>query len=451
MLQRHEISRLRQDFEQIADQAFSFGKTVHADDVQISLQETESWTVGARNRKPLQRNRSIRRNALVSVICDGIRASAATTDFSPDAIKRALQAATDIARYGERDDLAAFADTSEYCSDIRDLDLYHPWDIAYPDALELALQTEESAFAVDACIHQTEGASVWSSAGLSFLASSRGFTGSVPWSQHGIACSPVAMRDGARQVESWSTSGRSATQLESPEQVGRISGTRALQAIGGRQVPTGTYRILIDAPTATGLLGEFMRAVSGPLLRQGNSFLAGALGQAAFAEHVSISENPFLLQGNSSAPYDADGIAGTQRHVVERGILQGYFLDLYSARFLKMAPTGNGGQTYNMQISSSLTQPSDTQDEMLRKLGTGLLITHMAGSSDLTTGIFSRAVRGAWVQDGRIVHPVAGVTIASNLREMFAGIVALGADAVERGPFRTGSWLLENMSVRGSA
>lgn len=148
MRHRSEIVRLRQDFEQIADQAFSFGKTAGADDVQISLQETESWTVGARNRQPLQRNNSIRRNALISVGCSGIRASAATTDFSSDAVKRALNAAIDIARYGERDDLAAFAEVSDYCADVRDLDLYHPWNISYPDALALALEAEESALAV---------------------------------------------------------------------------------------------------------------------------------------------------------------------------------------------------------------------------------------------------------------------------------------------------------------
>jgi len=450
MLHRSEIVRLRQDFEQIADQAFTFGKTAGADDVQISLQETENWTVGARNGQPLQRNNSIRRNALISVMCKGIRASAATTDFSPDAVRRALDAAIDIARYGERDDLAAFSEASEYCTDIRDLDLCHPWDIRYPDALALALEAEESALAVDPCIQQTEGASLWSSTGLSFLASSKGFMGAIPWTQHGISCSPIAMRDGARQVEGWSSNERSAEQLETAADVGRIAGERALGAIGGQQIPTGTYRVLIDAPTVTGLLGEFMRAVSGPLLRRGNSFLANTLGEAVFPEHVSISEDPFRLRGRSSSPYDADGIAGTVRNVVDRGVLRGYFLDLYSARSLKMAPTGNGGQTYNMEIVSALTALSDTLEEMLKKLGTGLLITHMAGSSDLTTGTFSRAVRGAWVKDGKIVHPVAGVTVASNLREMFSGLVAVGADTVERGPFRTGSWLLADMSVGGS-
>ncbi|MBS1067788.1 TldD/PmbA family protein [Gluconobacter cerinus] len=450
MLHRSEIVRLRQDFEQIADQAFTFGKTAGADDVQISLQETENWTVGARNGQPLQRNNSIRRNALISVICKGIRASAATTDFSPDAVRRALDAAIDIARYGERDDFAAFSDASDYCADVRDLDLFHPWDIRYPDALAMALEAEESALAVDPCIQQTEGASLWSSTGLSFLASSKGFMGSVPWTQHGISCSPIAMRDGARQVEGWSSSERSVEQLETAADVGRIAGERALGAIGGQQIPTGTYRVLIDAPTVTGLLGEFMRAVSGPLLRQGNSFLANTLGEAVFPEHVSISEDPFRLRGRSSSPYDADGIAGTARNVVDRGVLRGYFLDLYSARALKMAPTGNGGQTYNVEIVSALTAPSDTLQEMLRKLDTGLLITHMAGSSDLTTGTFSRAVRGAWVKDGKIVHPVAGVTVASNLREMFSGLVAVGADTVERGPFQTGSWLLADMSIGGS-
>lgn len=446
----NEIDHLRQDFEQISGQAFSIGKAIGADDVQISLHETKSWSVGVRNRQPLQRSNSISRNAFISVIYKGIRAAAATTDFSPDAVIRALNAAVDIARYGEYDHLATFAEAADYCAGIRNLDLYHPWEIGYPDALALALEAEESALAVDPCIQQTEGASLWSSTGLSFLASSKGFIGSVPWTQHGISCSPIAVRDGVRQIEGWSSSERSAEQLETAANVGRIGAERAFGAIGGQQILTGSYRVLIDAPTAADLLGEFTRSVSGSLIRQGNSFLAGMLGEVVFPRHVSISEDPFRLRGRFSWPYDVDGIAGTVRNVVDQGILQGYFLDLYSARFLKMEPTGNGGQTYNMEISSTLTAPSDNQNEMLRKLDTGLLITHMAGSSDLTTGIFSRAIRGAWVKDGKIVHPVAGVTVASNLREMFLGLVAVGADTVERGPFRTGSWLLADMSVGGS-
>lgn len=445
-----ETDGLRQEFERIADQAFCFGKASGADDIQISLQETENWTVGARNGLPLQRNNSILRNALISVMCKGIRASAATTDFSPDAVKRALNAAIDIARYGERDDFAAFSEASDYCTNVRDLDLYHPWDIRYPDALALALEAEESALAVDPCIQQTEGASLWSSTGLSFLASSKGFMGAIPWTQHGISCAPISMRDGARQVEGWSSSERSVEQLETPSEVGRIAGERALGAIGGQQIPTGIYRVLIDAPTVTGLLGDFIRSVSGPLLRQGNSFLNNTLGKAVFPEHVSISEDPFRLKGRASSPYDADGIAGRARKVVDQGVLRGYFLDIYSARSLKMAPTGNCGQTYNMEVISALTDPTDTLEEMLKKLDTGLLITHMTGSSDLTTGTFSRAIRGAWVKNGRIMYPIAGVTLASNLREMFSGLIAVGADTVERGPFRTGSWLLADMSVGGS-
>ena len=148
----------------------------------------------------------------------------------------------------------------------------------------------------------------------------------------------------------------------------------------------------------------------------------------------------------ASGPFDDDGVQTRDREVVVEGELRGYFLGVYSARKLGMQTTGNGGGAHNLII-----QPGEDDFEALvRRMGRGLIVTELLGHGvNYVTGDYSRGAAGFWVENGEIAHPVQEITIAGNLREMFRGIEAVGADVHQRGGKRTGSILIDRMMVAG--
>jgi PmbA protein len=248
------------------------------------------------------------------------------------------------------------------------------------------------------------------------------------------------------QRDDWYTSGRDPDTLERPESVGEIAGRRVLQRLGARKIGTVQAPVLFEAPLATGLLGHFVSAVSGGNLYRKASFLLDAHGKQVFAPGVTIAERPHLPKGLASSAFDEEGVATRSRDVVAGGILQGYFLGTYSARKLGLRSTGNAGGSHNL-----ILQPGEENlDQLLRRMGRGLLVTELLGMGVSTiTGDYSRGAAGFWVENGVIAHPVEEVTIASNLKEMFLGIAAVGNDVVVRGSRACGSVLIEQMTVAG--
>jgi PmbA protein len=202
---------------------------------------------------------------------------------------------------------------------------------------------------------------------------------------------------------------------------------------------------------AAGLLGGFVQGVSGGALYRKASFLQDCLGQAVWAPHIDITEDPHERRGKGSAPFDDEGVRTRPRQVVDGGVVQGYFLSSYSARKLGMKTTGHAGGSQNLRLTSRLTQPGDHLEQMLRKLHRGLFVTELMGQGvNYVTGDYSRGAAGFWVEDGRIAFPVHEITIASNLRDMLKGVVAVGADAFCMGAKTVGSVLVDRMKLAGS-
>ena len=204
---------------------------------------------------------------------------------------------------------------------------------------------------------------------------------------------------------------------------------------------------MFEAPEAADLIGYFVQAVSGGSLYRKSSFLLDSLGQQIFAPHIQLREEPHLLRGRGSAPFDSEGVATVPRDVVRDGVVQGYFLGSYSARKLGMESTGNGGGSHNLVLAHG----TDDLPALLARMGRGLFVTEQLGQGvNPVTGDFSRGAAGFWVEGGEIAYPVEEITIAGNLRDMFRDIVAVGNDVDRRGSRHTGSILLQRMTVAGS-
>jgi PmbA protein len=295
-------------------------------------------------------------------------------------------------------------------------------------------------------VTNSEGASVSTQEAQFVSANSLGFSGGYPSSRHYIACSVIGGEGDAMQRDDWYSTARNGQALAAPEEIGDYAARRALSRLGARQIKTCRVPVLFEAPLAAALIGSFVHSVSGGSLYRKSSFLLDSLGTQVFPSHLSISERPHLPQGLASSVFDNDGVATRDREVVVDGVLQGYFLSVYTARKLGLQTTGNAGGCHNLIVrSGDLDLPG-----LLKKMGRGLLVTELLGHGvNYVTGDYSRGAAGYWVENGEIQHAVEEVTIAGNLRDMFRNIVAVGNDTFCRGSKQVGSILVERMKVAG--
>jgi PmbA protein len=284
------------------------------------------------------------------------------------------------------------------------------------------------------------------------MGTSHGFMGGYPFSRHYISCAPIASEGGKKsgmQRDDWYSSSRIPTELAEPAAIGKYAAERALSRLKARSLTTRRCPVIFEAPLAAGLLGGLVQAVSGGALYRRSSFLLDSLGKQVLPKHISLFENPHLKSMTGSAPFDEEGVKTSARTVVDRGILEGYFLSTYSARKLGMKTTGNAGGSHHLTLHSKKT-PKGGLPALLKEMGTGLLVTELMGQGvNYVTGDYSRGAFGYWVENGEIQYPVEELTIAGNLRDMLMDIQLIGSDALIRGTKETGSILIGSMTVGG--
>jgi len=449
------FTHTQEQLKEIAADVLRFAQEKGASDAVVELSEGQGLSVSVRKGQvdTIEQNKD--KGIGVTIFLGrgrGIRrGNASTSDFSLQSLKETVAAAYDIARFTAEDDCAGLPDEEMLERSPKDLDLFHPWTINADQAVQIALRCEAAAFAVDKRITNSEGAGVYAQQSHFVLANSRGFMAGYPYTRHSISVSPIAGKGQHMQRDDWYTSDRNPQRLAEPEAVGRYAAERALARLNARKLDTRKCPVLFEAPLAAGLLGAFVQAVSGGALYRKSTFLTDSIGTQVFGDDIRIVEDPSVRSATGSAPFDEEGVRVQPRDVVSGGIVQGYFLSTYSARKLGMKTTGNAGGSHNMQILSSRTQASDDFVGMLKKMGTGLLLTELLGHGvNYVTGDYSRGASGYWVENGVIQYPVEEITIAGNLRDMFKDIAAIGSDVLVRGTKSTGSILIGSMTIAGA-
>lgn len=388
-----------------------------------------------------------RDRGLVITVYFGTRSgSASTSDFSASAIGGAVDAACSIAALTEDDSANGLPDADTLATTFPDLDLYHPHALSVDDCQSRALACEAAARAVDERIVNSEGASMSADRGVDILANSLGFRGINRKTRYSVSCAVIGKTGGGMQRDYWYHAARALDDLESSESVGAAAGRRTARRLDARRLKTAQAPVLFEAPVASSLLSHLVGAISGGALYRKASFLLDHVGRQIFPDFVRIRERPLIPRGMGSAAFDNEGVATRERDIVTDGILRGYVLGTYSARRLGLATTGNAGGVHNLSIEPG---PNDFGG-MLAAMGTGLLVTEMAGFGvNTVTGDYSRGAAGFWVQGGEIQYPVEEITIAGNLKDMFKGIVAVGADIDRRGNYHAGSILIDRMTIAG--
>ncbi|MDN5864613.1 MAG: metalloprotease PmbA [Gammaproteobacteria bacterium] len=415
-----------------------------AAEVVAAVDDGLSVTVRLGEIETIERQRD--RNFAVTLYFGQRKGSAATSDLAPESIAETVAAAADIARYTAEDPAAGLAPAERMASDFPALDLCHPWALSPEAAIETATLCETQARESDPRIVNSEGASVDTGHGLAVYANTHGFVGEQEGTHHGISCAVIAKDERGMQRDFWYTSARAAEDLDSAEAVGREAARRTLRRLGAKPLSTRKTPVLFAPEVARSLIGHLLGAITGGAQYTRASFLLEAAGERLFPEWVQMIEQPHLARGAGSRSFDAEGVATAERALIENGTLDGYLLGSYSARRLGLETTGNAGGISNLVVEPGGEKP----DEPLAALGTGLYVTELIGQGvNGVTGDYSRGAAGFWVENGEIARSVEEVTIAGNLRDMYANLLTIGADTDTRSKIRTGSLLIDNMTLAG--
>lgn len=426
------------------DEARGLGATQAEADASLSKGLTATVRLGEVDTIEYQRDRGLG----ITVYFGHRKGSASTGDLTPAAVRETVAKACTIARYTAEDEFSGLADPESLAGEIPSLDLDHPWSIGPDEAIELARAAEAAGRAVDARLANSEGATVGSQRGVRVYGNSHGFLGGYAGTSHSLSCVLLAEQDEDMQRDYWFTTARDPADLEPPEAVGRHAAARAIARLGARKLATRRAPVLFAPELARGVFGHFIGAIRGSSQYRKASFLLGAAGTQVFPPFVQMHERPHIAKGLASSPFDGEGVATRDRELVTDGVLDGYVLGSYSARKLGLKTTGNAGGIHNLIVETN-GEALDPQG-LLRRMHSGLLVTELMGQGvNGVTGDYSRGASGFWVEGGEIAYPVHEITIAGNLRDMFLSIVAVGSDVDARGTIRTGSLLIDGMTVAG--
>ncbi|KGI77790.1 metalloprotease PmbA [Oleiagrimonas soli] len=436
-----ELDRLSQLAEDVVARARAAG----ASQAEVSASVDAGLSVNVRMGEVETVERTQDRGFGLTVYFGRRKGSASTADLRSESIQATIEQACAIARYTEEDACAGLADAERMATDFPDLDLWHPWAASVDELTELAQRIEDAGRAMQG-ITNSEGAAVNTGSSLGVYANSHGFLGRESATRHTMSCSLIAGTGGQMQRDYWYDTARSTEQWMDVEDVGREAARRTLARCGARTLSTRQCPVLYAPSVARGLIGHLVGAVSGGLLYRRASFLQDHIGKRILPEWFSIDERPRLLRGQASSNFDSEGVAPSEAALIREGVLQRYVLGSYSARKLGLVSTGSADGPTNLVVGH---RGEDFQ-AMLQRLGTGLLLTEVMGQGvSLITGDYSRGASGFWVENGEIAYPVEEITVAANLRDMFAGIRAVGADVDTRASTLTGSILVDRMTVAG--
>ena len=426
-------------------------ETLGVDSAEVAMSRQQGLSVGTRMGE-VETVEFTNDGALgITVYMDGRKGSASTADLSEGALQQAVQAAVNIAKYTSIDECSGLADKSLLAMEPEDLDLYHPKVINTDEAIEIAKACEDSALAYDKRITNSDGANLDTFEGFKVYGNTHGQLVGYPSSRHSLSCVVIAGEEDEMQRDYAYSVNRNFDLLDAPAIIGAEAARETLSRLNPQKLPTGKVPVMFKADIANTIFGHFIAAISGGNLYRKSSFLLDSIGKSVFPEFLNISERPHIKGALASSAFDSEGVKTVDREIITSGCLDTYLLTSYSARKLGLQTTGHAGGIHNWILNAVGEGRGGSFDNMLKKLGTGFLVTELMGQGvNVVNGDYSRGAAGFWVENGEIAYPVAEVTIAGNLQEMFKGLVAVGDDIDMRGSIRTGSLLIQEMQVAGN-
>ncbi|MBT3549033.1 MAG: metalloprotease PmbA [Gammaproteobacteria bacterium] len=382
----------------------------------------------------------------VSVYNDYKKGSASTNNLSLENILKTIKKAENISQNTQADNCQGLPESDFTEKDWDDLGIYYPTELKVEEVIEMTKDCEAEAFRTDKRISNSEGSSFSFSKNAHMILNTNGAYGTYRSTDYSLSCIALAEENKLMERDYWYSSSRDFNRLEKGASIGKKAADRVLSRLGAKTIKTRVCPVLFSPEMSASIVSNFLSAINGSAIYKKSSFLLDKINEKIFPDFVNIQEEPLLINGPATRPYDSEGVLTKSKDIISDGVLENYLLDTYASRKLKMDCTGNGVLT-NVTMNSSKPLVSN----MLSTLHDGVYITDMMGSGANTlTGDYSRGAFGYLVKNGEIQHPVTEITVASNLSQMFHNILALGDDIDLRNRIRTGSLLIDNITIGGT-
>ncbi|MEG9530162.1 metalloprotease PmbA [Mannheimia indoligenes] len=443
---KQTLQQQEQELQQAVEFALNFAKKAGAE-AEVGITKVAGLSVSSR----LEQVENIEFNndgsLGISVYLGKRKGNASTSDLQPASIQKTVEAALAIAKYTSEDDCTGLADKEMLAFDAPDLDLYHQADISVDQAVELAIEAEHYGLNTDDHIVNSEGATFNSHSGVRVYGNTHGMLQSYLSSRYSLSCSLISEYQDQLERDYEYTISREFGKLQPAKWVGEQAVIKAVERLNPQRIKTAEMPVIFYNDVATGLIGHLAAAISGGALYRKSSFLLDKLGEQILPDWFAISERPHLLRQLASSAFDSEGVITQNREIITDGVLQTYLMTSYSGRKMGLKSTGHAGGIHNWLVKPNR---QGGLNALLKEMGTGLLVTEMLGSAiNSVTGEYSRGAAGFWVENGEIQYPVAEITIAGQLQDMYKHLVAVSDDIEYRSNIQTGSILLEKMMVSG--
>lgn len=442
-----------EDLKPALETLLGFAKQFGADKADALSAHGRSVSIGVRAGKLEDVDNSEGKDIGLRVFVGQRQACVSSSDVSKNSLYKLAERAVAMARLAPEDPYCGLADSARLADVTPDLDLFDPTHIDADTLFARAKQVESAALSHKG-IQQAEGANASAVSSCMYFMTSEGFAKGWRSTHHGLSVSAIAS-DSTRMERDYDYSGmRHFEDLRSPEAIGQKAATRVMARLGATQMASGSMPVLFERRVAGQILGSFVGAISGPAIARGVSFLKECMGEAVFAKGINVTDNPFLMRGNGSHPWDGEGVACQSLDLIKDGVLQSWILNTSVAKQLGLETTGHAarGMSTPPGVASSNTHihaGTQSPDELRKQIGKGLQITEMFGPSvNPNTGDFSVGISGFAIENGERAHPVSEVTIAGNLKDMFKTLIPAN-NLIFDTPIAAPALLIPNMVIAG--
>lgn len=438
------------------DALLAFAKSAGAESCDAVATHGRSLSVAVREGALEDVDNSEGRDVGLRVIVDGRQACVSSSDMSTASLQMLAERAVAMAKLAPQDPYCGLPDVNALSdmTDHHDLELFDPTSQT-PEVLKArALELEAATLSVKG-VSQAEGASAsWANSAI-YFSTSDGFRGGWQSSRHGLSVSAIAEQDGLMERDYDYDGTRWLSDLRSPEEIGRHAGERTIARLGSQQIASGHYPIIFEERLAGALVSAFLGAINGNAVARGVSFLKNKMGESIFGDHIQIIDDPLIIRGQGSRPWDGEGIAAKKHTLIKDGILQTWLLNTSAGKQLGLPSTAHASRGIGSPPGISATNTyleagKESLDQLLKNMGNGVLITEMFGPSlNSNTGDYSVGVAGIKIENGQRAFPISEITLAGNLNEAFKTIIPAN-DIRFDGATNAPSLLIEGLTVAGS-
>jgi len=431
----------------LAQWVVEFARKSGADEATVSINNSREVEIGYRERKLEKLKESTQNGLNLNVYTENRYSGHSTNDLRKEQLKPFIKEAVASTKYLSKDEYRSLPDPKFYASDFKtNLDVF---DEKYPSVtsekrVEVAKEIENLTLEQnDKIISASSG--YGDTISESVLVQSNGFVGQRKSTVFSAGVEVTAKDPAGGRPSDWSWGvTRYLNELPDSKFVAEEAVKRAFQKLGQKKIESGKYTMLVENRAASRLLGMLRGPLSARALQQKSSYLDGMLGKKIASEKLTVIDDPFIKRGMGSRHYDGEGLAAKKRKIINKGILESYFIDDYYGKKLGLDP--NGGSPSNLVFDYG----NRSLEEMMSDIQRGLLITgFIGGNSNSTTGDFSFGIVGQLIENGKVVQALNEMNVSGNAKEFWNQIVEMGNDPYPYSSWRRPSMLFEDVQLSG--